>query len=94
LTQQKTRLIEQRAKLVEKHGLDKITVDPRTDQVKKLHADLAECLQPLVELCRGMEAAGISFDDLPRLFENPDDPAPAEPEPAGVTEPETEDVPA
>jgi hypothetical protein len=42
LTQQKTRLIEQRAKLLERHGLDKFTFDERTDEVKDIQRAILE----------------------------------------------------
>lgn len=49
LTQQKTRLIEQRAKMLDKHGLDHFAVDSRDAVTKSLHDSLIEMFTPLRE---------------------------------------------
>jgi hypothetical protein len=67
-----SKLIEQRAKLLEKYGLDRFQVDQRDDGAKALHADLAELCKAVLEAQDTLIEAGIDWRDRSRPPPDPE----------------------
>jgi hypothetical protein len=75
LTAQKTKLLEQRAKLLERYGLDKFIVDERDNKTRLIHEAMDDCFGELERVLRECKDAGVDFAEL-LIDRGPPEPAP------------------